>query len=284
MINVVKKMAVAFMVTGSLSVCAQKKIAEKNWIQLFNGKDLKDWNVKIAKHELNDNYGNTFRVENGLLKVRYDQYSSFDDQFGHIFYKKPFGAYLLVAEYRFVGEQVKGGPEWAIRNNGLMLHSQSAASMKKNQDFPISLETQLLGGIGNVPRSTGNLCTPGTNVVMNGQLITEHCINSSSKTYPGDQWVTAEALVLEDSIIYNIVNGDTVLTYTHPQIGGEFVANYDSTFKQDGKLLKEGYIALQAESAPIDFRKVALFDLLPYINDPVELKKIIEQLRHRKNK
>ncbi len=148
------KITAAFAVMLGLTACAQKSISEKDWIQLFNGKDLKDWDIKIAKHELNDNFGNTFRVEDGLLKVRYDQYKSFDNQFGHIFYKKPFSAYLLVAEYRFVGEQVAGGPEWAIRNNGLMLHSQSAQSMKKYQDFPISLETQLLGGIGQNPAPT----------------------------------------------------------------------------------------------------------------------------------
>jgi hypothetical protein len=165
-----------------------------------------------------------------------------------------------------------------------MLHSQSAESMKKDQDFPISLETQLLGGMDKTPRSNANLCTPGTNVVMNGQLITEHCINSTSKTFFGDQWVTVETLVLGDSVIYNIADGDTVLTYNQPQIGDGNVANYDSASKQDGKLLSEGYIALQAESAPIDFRKVMLFDLQPYMNDPVALKKILEQLRKRKKK
>ena len=129
----------------TLGCSAQKKHA-KGWIQLFNGKDLKNWDIKIKGHKLNDNFGNTFRVENGLLEVRYDQYKSFNESFGHIFYKGTFSAYLLIAEYRFVGEQVPGGPAWAIRNNGLMLHGQSAASMGVDQDFPISLEEQLLGG------------------------------------------------------------------------------------------------------------------------------------------
>ena len=280
----IKKITAAFAIMLSLVACTQKEISEKDWVQLFNGKDLKDWDIKISKHELNDNFGNTFRVEDGLLKVRYDQYKSFDDQFGHIFYKKPFSAYLLVAEYRFVGEQVPWGPGWAVRNNGLMLHSQSAESMKKDQDFPISLETQLLGGMDSTPRSNANLCTPGTNVVMNGKLITDHCINSTSKTFFGDQWVTVETLVLGDSIVYNIADGDTVLVYNQPQIGDGNVANYDSAFKQDGKLLKEGYIALQAESAPIDFRKVALFNLEPYMNDPKALKEVLDQLRRRNKK
>src|SRR6476659_9663001 len=145
-------------------------------VQLFNGKDLKDWKIKIKDHNLNDNFGNTFRVENGVLKVSYDQYpESFKNQFGHIFYKQKFSAYLLVVEYRFTGEQIKDGPDWAYRNSGVMLHCQSPESMFTEQDFPISLELQLLGGNGKEQRSTGNLCTPGTNVVLNGKLFTTHC-------------------------------------------------------------------------------------------------------------
>jgi hypothetical protein len=229
-----------------------------DWIQLFNGKNLDGWDVKITGHDLNDNFANTFRVEDGLLKVRYDGYASFINQFGHIFYHEPFSRYIVAVEYRFVGEQAPGGQDWALRNSGVMIHSQSAKSMAKDQDFPISLEVQLLGGNGNGPRSTANLCTPGTNVVIGGRLITEHCLNSRSKTYDGEQWVRVEALVLGDSLIKHIVNGDTVFEYSKPQIGGGVVNNFDPAVKQDGKLLTSGYIALQSESHPIDFRKVEI--------------------------
>jgi hypothetical protein len=133
--------------------------------------------------------------------------------------------------------------------------------MAKDQDFPISIEVQLLGGNGTAARSTANLCTPGTHVVINGQLITEHCLNSRSKTYHGDQWVRAEVLVLGDSVIKHIVNGDTVFEYSKPQIGGGVVNNYDPAVKQDGKPLTTGYISLQSESHPIDFRRVEIRDL-----------------------
>jgi len=171
----------------------------KEWIQLFNGKDLKDWAVKITGYDLDDNFGNTFRVENGLFKVSYDQYDEFGGRFGHIFYRQKFSHYIVAVEYRFVGEQVPGGPEWALRNSGIMVHSQSPESMQKDQDFPICIEVQLLGGSGSGERSTANLCTPGTNVVRDGKLFTTHCLNSSSKTYHGDQWVRVEAMVLGDS-------------------------------------------------------------------------------------
>jgi hypothetical protein len=232
-----------------------------DWIQLFNGKNLDGWEVKITGHDLGDNFGNTFRVEDGLLKVRYDGYQAFNNQFGHIFYREPFSRYIVAVEYRFVGAQAPGGPNWALRNSGVMVHAQSAKSMGKDQDFPISIEVQLLGGNGTGERTTANLCTPGTNVVINGQLVTEHCLNSRSKTYHGEQWVRAEVLVLGDSVIKHIVNGDTVFEYSKPQIGGGVVSNYDPAVKQDGKLLTTGYIALQSESHPIDFRKVEIRDL-----------------------
>ena len=199
-----------------------------------------------------------------MLQVRYDQWPDFNGEFGHIFYKQPFAYYIVAAEYRFVGQQVTGaggGNSWAIRNNGIMVHAQSAASMGLKQDFPISLEVQLLGGLSQGTRTNGNLCTPGTNVVMKGKLVTTHCINSNSITYDGDQWVRVEAMVLGDSVIKHIVNGDTVLTYDKPQMGGGAANNTNPGVLIEGALLSSGYITLQAETAPIDFRKVEIVNL-----------------------
>jgi hypothetical protein len=251
------------------------------WIQLFNGKDLNDWAVKIKGYPLNENYGNTFQVKNGNLTVNYDQYKAYEEKYGHIFYKKKFSAYLLELEYRFVGQQVAGGPGWALRNSGAMLHGQAPETMGLNQDFPISLEMQLLGGDGQHERHTANLCTPGTNVVMNGKLFTPHCVDSNSKTYHGEQWVRAGALVLGDSIIHHIVEGDTVITYHKPQMGGGNANNLQPGVMKEGALLREGSISLQSESHPVEFRKVALFDLSPYMNDPKKLKAVLRQLQQR---
>jgi hypothetical protein len=233
----------------------------EEWIKLFNGRDLKDWRVKISKFELDNNFGNTFRVEDSLLKVRYDAYDSFGNQFGHLFYKQKFSHYKLVVEYRFTGDQCPGGPGWARRNSGVMYHSQDPATMFKDQDFPISLEGQFLGGLGEGPRSTANLCTPGTNVHMGDTLFTPHCINSTSKTYDGDTWVSVEFLVLGDSVVRHYVESDNVLEFTRPEIGGGNVNNYDSLNNLDGTSLAEGFIALQSESHPIEFRKVELLNL-----------------------
>lgn len=258
----ISRILVSLLLTAAMAFSqeAASKADPKDWLQLFNGKNLDGWTVKIAKHKVNENFGNTFRVENGLLKVSYDQYATLDGQFGHLFYKDKFSYYLIAVEYRFVGEQVKGGPDWGYRNNGIMVHSQSAESMGLDQDFPTSIEVQLLGGDGTHDRPNGNVCTPGTNIVIDGELFTPHCYHLVAKTYHGDQWVRVVAEVLGSERITHYVEGKPVLTYTKPQLGGE--AKSREFAKRAGELLSEGYIALQAESHPTDFRKVELLNLV----------------------
>lgn len=228
------------------------------WIQLFNGKNLDGWTPKIKGHELGDNFGNTFRVEDGVLRVVYDQYKNFDGKFGHLFCKETFSHYVLRVEYRFVGDQAPGGPSWAIRNSGVMVHGQSATSMEKDQDFPVSIEVQLLGGSGTGERSTANVCSPGTHIVMDGKLVTRHCNNSTSKTYHGDQWVTVEVEVHGNKLIKHTIDGKTVLSYSEPQLDDGDA--YAKKLLKSGakKLLDGGTISLQSESHPVEFRKVEL--------------------------
>ncbi len=233
----------------------------ESWIQLFNGKDLDGWIPKIRYHELGENFGNTFRVEDVILTVGYEAYDEFNETFGHLFYKDSFSHYRLRAEYRFVGDQCKGGPGWAIRNSGLMLHGEDPAKMTKDQDFPTSIEVQLLGGDGKAKRTNANLCTPGTNVVINEQLIKAHCTQSVSDTYHGPQWVTVEVEVRGDQVIRHLIDGKVVLEYQKPQIDPRD-EHAKSLVGADGDLLlKQGTISLQSESHPVQFRKVELLAL-----------------------
>ncbi len=235
----------------------------KEWVSLFNGKNLDDWIIKINGYPLNENIHNTFSVDNGVMKVSYKHYDTFNNNFGHIFYKKPFSSYKLRIDYRFYGSQISGGPGWAERNSGVMIHSQSPESMGLNQEFPLSIEVQMLGGIQEgTLRPTGNLCTPGTNVVINDELITNHCINSSSDTYYGNDWVTMEVMVIKDSIITHSINGTEVMRYYQPQIGGDDMDDYGDTWKNKiGQSLKDGYISLQSESHPVEFRNIEILEL-----------------------
>lgn len=243
---------VAFSVAANLGrlQADEPAAAEGEWIQLFNGKDLTGWTPKIRYSPVGENYGDTFRVEDGVLKVAYDKdkYEKFGDRFGHLFFDTPYSHYIVRAEYRFVGDQCAGGPGWAIRNSGIMVHGQKPDVMTQNQDFPDSIEVQLLGGTGSGNRPTANLCTPGTDVVMDGKLVKRHCTNSHSKTFHGDEWVTVEVEVRGSEKIIHRINGEEVLTYEKPQL-------------DNGTLLESGTISLQSESHPVEFRKVELKQL-----------------------
>ncbi|NNC87963.1 MAG: DUF1080 domain-containing protein [Akkermansiaceae bacterium] len=213
------------------------------WVSLFNGKDLTGWTPKIRGRKAGENYKNTFRVVDGLLTVNYDQYEKFDEQFGHLFWKDEFSHYRLRVEYRFIGEQLAGGPGWALRNSGIMAHGQKPEEMALDQDFPDSIEVQLLGGDGKKKRTTANLCTPGTQVVYKGKLDKRHCISSESKTFHGEQWVTCEVEFRGSGPVKHFINGELVMEYDQPQLN-------------DGTPIGKGTISLQSESHPVQYRKV----------------------------
>ncbi|NRB48990.1 MAG: DUF1080 domain-containing protein [Saprospiraceae bacterium] len=250
---------------------------QEEWQSLFNGKDLTGWDIKMAGYPVGENFRNTWRVQDSMIRISYDDYEQFDEAYGHMYYQVPYSYYKIRFDYRFTGEQTPGGATWNVRNSGIMVHSQSAASNEIGQHFPVSIELQLLGGLSNgKERTTGNLCSPGTAVVMGDTINYRHCISSSSETYNGDQWVHAEMIVLGDSTIIHLIEGDTVLQYDQPQIGGGFtninqtrehwegfgITKMDDWVAQAGTLLGEGYIALQAESHPIDFKNIELLDLV----------------------
>lgn len=235
---------------------------EEQWVDLFNGKDIDDWYVKIHHHETGDNFGETFRVADSTIQVRYDQYDDFNERYGHLYYKTPFSHYHLKLQYKFTGDWRTDAPDYTQLNSGVMYHSQDPHTMPKEQDWPISVEMQFLADLGDgKPRPTGNMCSPGTHIVYNGELDTRHCINSSSKTYPADQWINAELIVLGSEAVVHIINGDTVLRYSNPQVGGPVVNRFDPQQKPDGQLLEKGFIALQSEGQPIDFKNIQLLNL-----------------------
>jgi len=237
---------------------------DENWLQLFNGVDLDGWTPKIVGEAAGSDVLETFSVRDGVIRVGYQNYDMFDGRFGHLFYKTPYAYYRLRIEYRFVGDQAPGGPgSWAVRNSGVMVHSQSAASMLQEQAFPLSIEAQFLGGLGDGGRRpTANVCTPGTDIVFKGSIYPHHCLYSESPTLDGDQWVGFEMLVLGSGQFSHYVNGARVLEYVLPQFGGSGVARgFDPAIKKTGELIAGGYLALQSESHPIEFRLVELLDL-----------------------
>lgn len=230
---------------------------ENEWKIIFDGESLDGWEVKIRYHDFGDNYKDTFKASDGQINVSYEQYDEFEEKFGHIFYtKEKFKNYHLSLDYKFSGEHLNGAPGWSVKNSGIMLHCQHPSSMLIDQEFPVSAETQLLGGLGEDERSTANICTPGTDVDIDDSLAKKHCINSNSKTYHEDDWVNVEVIVYSDSLIHHIVEGEKVLTYTNLKVGGNKVPlNFVDKI---GMPLKEGYISLQSEGHPVSFRNIKI--------------------------
>ncbi|MEZ5402091.1 MAG: DUF1080 domain-containing protein [Bryobacteraceae bacterium] len=234
----------------------------EQWEPIFNGRDLDGWVVKLAHHETGDNFGDTFRVEDGMIRVAYDKYPEFGTRFGHLFYKKKLSHFRLRMEYRFYGEQMKDGPGYAKLNSGVMFHSQAPETILKEQNWPISVEAQFLAG----GRTTMNVCTPGTEIHMNGAMVKAHCTNSTSERLPNDAWVSVEVEVLGGGKVTHKVDGKVVLEYEKPAIGGGVVTGFDPAVKKDGTLLAEGYIGLQSESQPVEFRRIELLNLSGCMN------------------
>ncbi len=236
---------------------------EPKWISLFNGKDLTGWTIKIAKHPLGENYANTFQVEDGILKVSYDGYDKFDQQYGHLFTNLAYSHYILRMEYRFTGKMMPDAPKYVNLNSGVMLHAQPPQSMRFDQGFPSSLEMQFLADEGKGPRSTANLCTPGTHVEMGGELITKHIVKSSAPTFPAEEWVRAEVEVRGNDEIIHRINGVEVLRYQRPQLDAACKIAPASDIVEAGGdvMLGYGHVALQAEGQPVWFRKIELLTL-----------------------
>jgi hypothetical protein len=233
----------------------------KDWVPIFNGKNLDGWTVKLAHHEVGDNFGDTFRVENGMMRVSYDKYPEFGSRFGHLFWKEKLSHFRVRIEYRFVGEQAKGGPSYARLNSGIMFHSQAPETILKEQDWPISVEAQFIGNPATGSRPTMNVCTPGTEIHMKGEMVKAHCTNSTSKAFHNDEWVSVELEVLGAGKVTHRVDGQVVLEYEKPMIGGGVANGFDPAIKKDGTVLSEGYIGMQSESQPVDFRKIELLNL-----------------------
>jgi Domain of Unknown Function (DUF1080) len=249
-------------VTGAALLAQPAPADREDWEPIFNGKNLDGWVVKLAHHEVGDNFGDTFRVENGLLRVSYDRYPEFGARFGHLFYRKKLSHFRLRIEYHFFGEQIKDGPSYAKLNSGVMFHSQAPETILKDQNWPISVEAQFLAG----GRTTMNVCTPGTEIHRKGEMVCAHCTNSTSKIYQGDEWVSIELEVLGSEHVRHRIGDQVVLEYERPMIGGGVATGFDPAIKKDGTELTAGYIGLQSESQPVEFRRVELLNLTGCMN------------------
>lgn len=233
--------------------------ASDGWQSLFDGRSLAGWTPKITGHVLGEDPLQTFRAEGGAIRVSYDKYDRFAGRFGHLAFRAPFSAYRLRFEYRFSGHWLPDVESWQQSNSGVMLHGQPPETMARDQLFPVSIEVQLLGAKRAEPSPTANLCTPGTHVVMDGRLQTRHCINSASPIISNNRWVQAEIEVTQDGRFTHFVEGTPVLRYSAPQYDPADADARPLIAGADGRLpLTGGYIYLQSEGHPVEFRNIQL--------------------------
>lgn len=246
-----------------LSLAISAAAAERPWVKLFNGENLEGWTVKIAGEPLGSDPFRTFRVEDGILKASYDGYDKFDGRFGHLFTNLAYSRYILRLEYRFEGRMMPDAPNYVNLNSGVMIHSQPPQSMGFKQGFPVSMEFQFLADEGKGRRPTGNVCTPGTNLEIDGKLVTDHIVESSAPTFPAEEWVKIEVEVRGSDEVIHRVNGQEVLRYRKPQLDPEGrIVSAEELFKAGAPLmLSSGHIALQAEGQPVWFRNIELKQL-----------------------
>ena len=234
-----------------------EKTEDSQWVSLFNGQNLDGWTMKIAGYELGDNFGNTFSVADGILSIRYDQYDSFNNRFGALYFDKVFTNYRLKVEYRFVGKTAVGAPEWGFRDSGIQYHGQDPRMMGLNQSFPVCLEYNLHGGNGTDERPVGEICANGIKVEIDGQVSDLYCSPAKvSRTFHGDQWVTAE-IECKDGVFKHFVNGEEILVFTNPQYNPDHELG-KLFYKENDHAVTQGYISLQSNSHPIDFRKIEM--------------------------
>lgn len=231
----------------------------RKWVSLFNGKNLSNWKPKITGYPLGENFGNTFRVKDKILSTRYDQYDSFNNRFGALYYDKKFTNYRLKVEYRFAGELTPGAPAWGFQDGGVQYHCQPPATVGLNQQFPVCLEYNFHGKKDATERPTGEICVSGIYIEMSGARNKSNCTPPMVKrSFAGDQWVTAEVEV-KDGKITHFVNGEQIIQFENPR--------FDSTHKEAKKFIiagndkvTEGYISLQSNSHPMDFRKIEIME------------------------
>jgi hypothetical protein len=249
-------------IVATLVLCAPAGAAE-SWKPVFNGKNLDGWVIKLNHHPAGENWRDTFVVKDGVIKVDYSQYDRFKDEFGHLIYNTPLSAYRLRLEYRFMGPSPPGAPAWAVRNSGVMLHGQAPGAMALDQPYPIAVEAQLLGGAPGETRPTGNVCTPGTTVSIRGVPLKEHCLNSTAKTFQDGEWVRFEVEVHGARLVRQFVNGELVMEYGDLKTDPSEFKRFANVDPGDSKVttLDRGYFSLQAESGPIEFRKIELMRL-----------------------
>lgn len=226
--------------------------ASDGWVKIFNGQDLTGWSPLIHKSAYKQDPYNTFRADpvNHVIKVTYEDYpNGFEDRCGLLYYDKLLTNYRVRVTYRFLEPQAPGPVSWGKNNTGLMIFGIDPAKVTGDPEFPPLIEIQLLGANSTGGNTTPNMCVPGG---MTMKKSTAECGNNHTGVAPppAAEWVTVEAEVhvKGDTKVFQYPNKTTpVITMSGPVYQGKDVVN--------------GYLSLQSESQPLEYKDIELMEL-----------------------
>jgi hypothetical protein len=201
-------------------------------ISLFNGKDLTGWHVDVPAMDNDPNAINPFLVRDEVLVT-------LGEPRGHLISNEEYQDYRLEIEYRFPG---KPG------NGGVLVHASTPRALYKM--FPQSIEVQMMHeNAGDFWCIVEDITVPDMEsrrgpkenwgITEGKQRRIRNLTEGSEK--PVGEWNTMVVECL----------GNTIKVW----VNGDFVnEGYDCT-------ANKGRIALQAEGAEMEFRKILLTPL-----------------------
>lgn len=223
------------------------------WVNLFNGKDLTGWVPLIHKSKVGENYMDTFRADsvNKVIRIAYDKYpnQSFDGRIGNLYYNKRLTNYRVRVTYRFIEPQAKNPVSWGRNNSALMIFAVDPYTITGDPQLPPMIELQLLGSPSAGGTTSPNYCDLGG---MSMQQHSARCGNNGSgkAPNPANQWTTVEAEVHVTGVTKVFQLPDT----TNP-------AQTMSGPRYMNQAVTGGFVALQSESQPIEFKDILLKEL-----------------------
>lgn len=199
---------------------------------LFNGKDLSGWHVDTPALDTDPQVKSPFVVRNGLLV-------SLGTPGGHLITDASFENYRLEIQYRFAG---------APGNCGVLVHASTPRFLYAM--FPRSIEVQMMH------ENAGDFWCIGEDIVVP---------DMESRRGPKENWGTVDG---KERRIKNLTDGsEKPLGEWNTMV---IVCNKNAIkVWMNGILVNDGYdataskgqIALQAEGAEVEFRKLLLTSL-----------------------
>ena len=203
---------------------------------LFNGKDLSGWEADVPARDTDKTVRDSFIVRNGMLV-------SLGKPEGHLLTKNLYRDYRLEVEYRFSG---------AAGNCGVLVHASRPRALYKM--FPQSIEVQMESG------NAGDFWVIQEDIKVKD--MEKRRPREAGEKWGGSEGDARRVVNLTDGSEKPLGQWNTMVIEARGRtieawVNGDLVNDgFDAT-------VDRGRIALQAEGAEVEFRKVQIGPLAP---------------------